>query len=148
MILRPLLVQQMTFLVALALTACKPAPDAPAQLEPPRVTLPETVRLLDPAAARGLIESQPRLQIIDCRTEEEFRHARLAGAHHCNYFTPEEARKRLEALDRERPCLVYCALGGRSRELTLVLHELGFQEVHLLEGGLTAWMRAGLPVSR
>ncbi len=131
----------------LVLAACKPAPPLPMQIEPPGVVLPEGVRLLDPAAASELIERQPRLQIIDCRTEEEFRYGRLPGAHHANYFTPEEARRRLEVLDRERPCLIYCALGGRAREMTLVLHELGFREIQLLNGGLSAWLAAGLPVS-
>jgi rhodanese-related sulfurtransferase len=139
---------RLLLLSLLTLAACRPVPEPPAQLEPPPVVLPETVRLLDPTAAQAFIESQPRLQIIDCRTEEEYRHARLPGAHHTNYFTPEEARRRLEALDRERPCLIYCALGGRSRELTLVLHELGFREIHLLDGGMAAWLANGLPVSR
>ncbi len=131
----------------LALAACKPA-TPPAQLEPPAVVLPEKVRLLSPAEALVLIESQPRLQIIDCRTEAEFRHARLPGAHHCNHFTAEEARRRLEALDRTRPCLIYCALGNRSRHTALVLDELGFESIALLDGGLAAWLEAGLPVTK
>lgn len=130
------------------LAACKPAASPPALLEPPAVALPETVRLLSPATALVLIESQPRLQVIDCRTEGEYRHGRLPGAHHANAFTPEEARRRLATLDREKPCLVYCALGSRSRETALILHELGFQDIALLEGGLAAWMKAGLPVVR
>ena len=130
-----------------ALAACKPAPTA-APIEPPIVTLPDSVRVLDAAAASQLIARQPRLQIIDCRTEEEYRHGRLPGAHHANYFTPEEARRRLEALDRSRPCLVYCALGGRSQATLLTLHELGFTELYQLEGGIAAWIAAGQAVTR
>ncbi len=132
----------------LLLAACHPAEKPPALLEPPEIVLPESVRFLDPAAAQDLIAKQPRLQIIDCRMESEYRHGRLAGAHHANYFTPEEARKRLAALDRDRPCLVYCAIGIRSRETALILHELGFQDIALLEGGFAAWLKAGLPVTR
>ncbi len=132
----------------LALAACRPDPGPPALLEPPVTVLPETVRQLEPAAVQSLIESQPRLQVIDCRTEDEYRHGRLPGAYHLNYFHPEDARQRLETLDRARPSLVYCALGGRSREIARVMHELGFQDITLLEGGLAAWLAAGLPVTK
>lgn len=135
-------------LLAVSLAACQPTDSPPAVIEPPNVALPDSVRGLDAAAAADLIARQPRLQIIDCRTEEEFRHGRLAGAHHANYFTPEEAGRRLAALDRSRPCLVYCALGGRSQATLLTLHELGFSELYHLEGGFAAWLAAGQAVTR
>lgn len=127
-------------------SACTPGEKPAILLEPPAVELPADYRLIAPQAASDLITSTPRLQIIDCRMEEEFIKARLPGAHHANYFEPEQMRQRLDALDRTRPCLIYCALGHRARATALVLHELGFSEVAILDGGLTAWQKAGLPL--
>jgi rhodanese-related sulfurtransferase len=139
---------QLTLLALIAsfVTACSPGEKPTIQLEPPAVSLPADYRLLSPQAASDLIASTPRLQIIDCRTEEEFVKARLPGAHHANYFEPEQMRQRLAALDRTRLCLIYCALGHRAQTAALTLHELGFKQVSILDGGLIAWQKAGLPM--
>jgi rhodanese-related sulfurtransferase len=134
-------------LIATLVTACTPSEKPAILLEPPTVDLPANYRLIAPAAARDLIASNPRLQLIDCRMEEEFVKSRLPGAHHANYFEPEQMRERMAALDPNRPCLIYCALGHRARSSALVLHELGFAEVSILDGGLTAWLKAGLPLT-
>jgi len=134
--------------VMLALPACKPGEKPVAQLEPPPIVLPDTIRRLDPATAKSLIDAQPRLQIIDCRMEDEFQNGHLPAAHHINFFTPEEARKRLTALDPTRPSLIYCALGTRSIQTARLMHDLGFQNIAILEGGISAWLTAGLPLTR
>ena len=139
----------MRFLVLLILlTACRPGEPSPAPAGPPAVTLPESIRLLKPAEAAALIDSLPRLHVIDCRMDEEFQHGRIAGAHHVNHFKPEQAREYLNRLERERPVLVYCALGGRAGRTALLLHEMGFRDVSVLEGGFAAWQQQGLPVAR
>ena len=138
----------LSLLLLLALPACKPTPSPPPQLEPPIVALPDAIRLLDPAAAQTLITTQPRLQIIDCRMEDEFRHGHLPSAYHINQFKPEETRQRLQTLDPARPTLVYCALGARSRETALLMNELGFQDISILDGGIHAWLQAKLPLTK
>lgn len=135
-------------LILLALAACKPTQSPPPQLEPPVVALPDSIRLLEPAAAQFLITTQPRLQIIDCRMEDEFRHGHLPSAYHINQFKPDETRQRLQTLDHTRPTLVYCALGARSRETALLMNELGFQDIAILDGGIHAWLQAKLPLSK
>jgi rhodanese-related sulfurtransferase len=138
----------LTLLLLLALPACKPTPSPPPQLEPPIVALPDAIRLLDPAAAQTLITTQPRLQNIDCRLEDEFRNGPLPSADPNNQFKPEETRQRLQTLDPARPTLVYCALGARSRETALLMNELGFQDIAILDGGIHAWLQAKLPLTK
>lgn len=132
----------------LTLASCKPNPAPPPQLAPPIVALPETIRLLDPIAVRDLIAAQPRLQIIDCRMEDEFRNGHLQSAYHINHFKPEETRERLKTLDLTRPALVYCSIGARSRDTALLMQELGFQDIAILEGGIHAWRQARLPLAK
>src|SRR5205807_1574900 len=54
----------------------------------------------------------------------------------------------LDALDRNRPVVAYCASGYRSQIAGSVLAEAGFGDVSDLLGGYSAWEGAGLPVAR
>ena len=44
----------------------------------------------------------------------------------------------------ERPIVLTCRTGRRSLRAAQALAEQGFQDVKILEGGLTAWEAAGL----
>jgi rhodanese-related sulfurtransferase len=44
------------------------------------------------------------------------------------------------------PLVVMCATGARARKAAATLRSLGFQEVHVLSGGLAAWREAQLPI--
>ena len=48
--------------------------------------------------------------------------------------------------DRNEPILVMCKSGMRSAEAARQLTAAGFSQVHMLEGGIEACKRAGLPV--
>lgn len=49
-------------------------------------------------------------------------------------------------LAADRPVYVLCNSGNRSREAADILIGLGFSEVYSVDGGIKAWLRAGLPV--
>jgi rhodanese-related sulfurtransferase len=55
------------------------------------------------------------------------------------YYRPE--------FETDRRIILYCASGGRSALAADALQRLGFQRIAHLDGGLKAWMAAGLPVS-
>lgn len=48
---------------------------------------------------------------------------------------------------KEQPVLVYCRTGGRAALAACALQELGFRNVSSIEGGITAWIDAGLPLA-
>lgn len=48
----------------------------------------------------------------------------------------------LAGLDPERPVVVYCHSGGRSRQAGEVMLARGFRQVDNLEGGILAWLRS------
>jgi rubrerythrin len=50
-----------------------------------------------------------------------------------------ELDSRLQDLDRSRPVLVYCAVGGRSRAAAQIMAGKGFDEVYNVSGGFKAW---------
>jgi len=48
--------------------------------------------------------------------------------------------------DANMPLLVICKQGGRSALIAQQLQEMGYNDVHHIEGGIVAWKEAGLPV--
>ncbi len=49
-------------------------------------------------------------------------------------------------LDPGKPVVVYCRSGKRSAKATELLQSAGFTKVHDMDGGITAWQKAGKPV--
>ena len=52
------------------------------------------------------------------------------------------------SLPRDRPLAIICQSGGRSAQVTAFLLAHGWTDVVNVEGGMSAWERAGLPVRR
>ncbi len=48
--------------------------------------------------------------------------------------------------DRSRPIITTCILGPLGALGGKLLHDMGFADVSILEGGVQAWIDAGLPV--
>jgi rhodanese-related sulfurtransferase len=91
------------------------------------------------AASKGLL--------LDVRTPEECEEGMLEGATMLDYQGPD-FMERIGKLDRQRPVFIYCAAGGRSRQTMTRMMNMGFKEVHDLEGGIGAWQEAGQPIVR
>jgi len=101
------------------------------------------VSLLSPQALQA---SKPPV-IIFVDTSQDFARAHVPGAH----WVPRgwlELRIAEVAPTRETPVAVTC-LDGRNATLAgATLKELGYQSVAVLEGGMAAWQKAGLPVEK
>lgn len=87
-----------------------------------------------------------KVQVLDVRTEEEWNEGHIEGAVRVDYLEKGFAEKVAKAVDPKKPVLVYCRSGGRSGKTTKVLKKLGFVEVKDLDGGITAWEKAGKKV--
>ncbi len=60
---------------------------------------------------------------------------------------PEEMRDP-DLQDRSRPVITTCALGGQAALAAKTLKDMGFTNVHILEGGFKGWTDAGLPTEQ
>ncbi|OGS98633.1 MAG: sulfurtransferase [Gallionellales bacterium RBG_16_56_9] len=54
---------------------------------------------------------------------------------------------RLHELDKNAPTVFYCQMGGRSAQAAAFSAANGFADVYNLQGGITAWAHAGLPIA-
>ncbi len=102
---------------------------------------------LPPASFKKLLAQTGQPQLIDVRTPEEYALGHLAGATLIN-IREGDALPRLAALDKRRPVLVYCLAGGRSLEAAQYLQKQGFGQVYELKGGVLAWEREKLPLTK
>ena len=136
--------KQLIFL-CLLLTSCLDKPE-PAAIAPPPVVLPESYLSLPPADIEKLIQSTPNLGVLDVRDDHEIRdgHGWIAGALPCSQL--QGNKDKLTKLEKTRPWLVYCALGGRAELTAQSMAELGFEKVYLLKGGFIEWRGQGKPV--
>ena len=97
---------------------------------------------LSPAEAGRLLE-RGDVQVIDVREEWEFARDHIPGA---RLVPLAQLGARLEEIDPERPLLMVCEVGERSRLAAEFLHEAGFPQVYNLRGGMIAWRNHRLPV--
>jgi rhodanese-related sulfurtransferase len=85
--------------------------------------------------------------LVDVRGADEFAAGHLRDAK--NIPLPDLA-SRIAELDKSknRTVVVICESGTRSDKAARQLAAAGFEDVFSLEGGLTAWRAAGLPVTK
>lgn len=104
-------------------------------------TVRDGVTYLNVDEAAALLAETEDLLVLDVRTDREFTERRLPDAVQANFLSPR-FRKRIQALDRDRPMLVYCRTGRRSSRAVRVLMDEGFTQIYHLDGGITAWTAA------
>ena len=94
-------------------------------------------RLISPEEAKGMIEANPDIVLLDVRTEEEYAAGYIPGSQLLPY---NEIESRLDELpaDRSTPIIIYCRSGNRSAVAASVLAQLGFTELYDL-GGIISW---------
>lgn len=105
---------------------------------------------IEAGKAALLLSSEDRKErptIIDIRTPGEFREGHIKGAKLID-FLGEDFSGKIARLERDKPYLVHCRSGGRSTQSLDTWKKLGFKRIYHLDGGMLAWQKAGLPVSK
>lgn len=92
-----------------------------------------------------MLAQQEDIIILDVRTPAEYEAGHLKGARLIDIYAAD-FQERLQGLDPNKTYLVYCAVGGRSREALQLMGQLGFQQVYDASEGLSALKNAGIPV--
>jgi rhodanese-related sulfurtransferase len=82
--------------------------------------------------------------IVDLRPAADYKRGHLLNAQHVPL-------NKLGAIvgqwSKDRPILLYCALGSTATVAADQLRKNGFAEVYPIRGGLNAWLGASLPVT-
>ncbi|MHB8790892.1 MAG: rhodanese-like domain-containing protein [Desulfobulbaceae bacterium] len=96
------------------------------------------VESLDAPQAKQFMEQQPAdsVTVLDVRQPAEYEGGHIPGA---KLIPLPELQGRLNEIDRDKPTVVYCAIGGRSRVAAQMLTGSNFSKVYNLSGGFKAW---------
>jgi len=100
---------------------------------------------LRPYEAILFLEKHPKTQVLDVRDNDEFCVGALPGAVNISAGHDKFPQKSF-GLERDRPVLVYCAGGYRSRKAAAILKVQGFRNIQHLHRGYHSWRFAGFPV--
>jgi monothiol glutaredoxin len=93
------------------------------------------IRQLSAYEVAALIESQPAMEKVDVRTEQEQEIAAIAGFR----LLDQKYHDELMLLDRDTPMLFQCHHGIRSQQAALYFRQQGFTTLYNLQGGIDEW---------
>ncbi len=96
------------------------------------------IKSMDKDEARGFISSHKEgaYTLLDVRQQWEYEKEHIPGA----ILVPlTQLPEKFKEIGTEKPTIVYCAVGGRSRVAAQLLAGQGFKEVYNLKGGIQAW---------
>ena len=82
--------------------------------------------------------------LVDVRTTEAFN---AGHVHQARSVPLGDLEKKAGALPKNKPLIVICDVGRTAIGAATRLRAQGFTDVVTLEGGLKAWLTAGLPVT-
>ena len=82
-------------------------------------------------------------RLVDVRGSEEYASRHIAGAQHVPL---QFLARELERIPRDQPLIIQCASGVRSQIASSYLRAKGYEDVSNLQGGITGWQVAKLPV--
>ena len=103
------------------------------------------VRNVESKEAQRIMAAKKNLFLLDVRTPDEYRQAHLKGA---VLIPVSEVGRRVGEVPKNRPVMVYCAVGARSNMAAGFLAGRGYGEVYNMADGIVGWYRNGLPVER
>ena len=103
--------------------------------------------VLVPADLTRLLRDRPETRLLDVRTPGEFEAEHIAGAYNVPLDTLGEHGAEIRAAVAE-PVVLVCRSGQRARKAEEALTAAGMTNLHVLDGGMTAWAAAGQPVRR
>lgn len=97
-------------------------------------------------ALAALLDRQPRLTLVDVRTPAEFHAAHIE----CARLQPLPDLRSANLLKEfgQETLYVICQSGARAAKAISRLEESGMENCVLVEGGMDAWLQAGLPTIR
>lgn len=95
------------------------------------------IKEISASELKQMLDSDGDTQLIDVRQPDEYAFAKIPGS---KLIPLGEIVKRMGELDRSRPAVLQCKMGGRSMKAIDALRAAGYDgELINLRGGITAW---------
>lgn len=101
---------------------------------------------MEPKALAGLLKKGSAPLVIDVRSAPEYRSGHIPGAVHLPFWAILWQRRKLPN-DRRASIVITCEHGPRAELARVQLALLGYGDLSLLRGHMSAWRRLRLPVT-
>jgi rhodanese-related sulfurtransferase len=127
------------FLSAITLSSCAQNTESTSEKS---ATATNSVHELSQASFKASFEGKEGLQIVDVRTPREIAGGKIGAAKELDYLGADFASN-IESLglDKTKPVVVYCAVGGRSSKAAQIFLAQGFTTVYNLQGGYSNYTK-------
>ena len=99
---------------------------------------------LSPQQIAAMLDAD-QIHLVDVRESHEWAQGHIPGAIH---LPLSELSRRVGDLPQDKPVVLYCLSGGRSGQAFTWLKSAGHPVEAHMGGGISAWRREGLPVTR
>jgi len=106
-----------------------------------------TAAIMDSSELRDQMQTAEPPRVLDVRTPGEFENAHIAGSYNVPLDLLREHRDEIIKHLDEQVVLV-CRSGARAAQAEETLRDAGLGNVHILDGGITAWEGEGFAVNR
>lgn len=83
--------------------------------------------------------------VVDVRSTSEYQSGHVPGAMHVPFWTAFTTDQ-MDEYEKKAPVILYCEHGPRAGIAKLALSISGFENISYLDGHMTAWRKAGLPI--
>ena len=80
--------------------------------------------------------------LVEVRTAEEYESGHIQNAVNFDFYS-ESFQKEILSLDKSASIVLYCRNQNRSTKTANYLKENGYNEIAVLEGGITSWVKKG-----
>jgi rhodanese-related sulfurtransferase len=99
---------------------------------------------VSPAEAQKKLALKTKPFLLDVRQPEEYRSGHIPGA---KLIPLNQLHTRINELPRTQEIICVCRSGNRSMSASRQLSSAGYKVANL-QGGMIAWSRSGLPVTK
>ncbi len=106
----------------------------------------QDVKRINNAELKELLKND-EVQLVDIRTPRETSQGIIEGAKIIDFYNPA-FNQEIEKLDKSKPIVVYCAVGGRSASASRKLQQMGFEKIYDLKAGIRGWAVEGNPIKK
>jgi rhodanese-related sulfurtransferase len=94
-----------------------------------------------------MLMSRKQVLVLDVREPDEFKQGHLQGARNIPLSQLATRVAELEKF-KDKPVMLVCERGNRTRAAVKVLREKQFSALHQLKGGMQAWIEAKMPLGK
>lgn len=107
-----------------------------------KVDIGNTGKYLKPSELHDLFEKDEDMVVVDMRNNYEYDVGRFEGAIQPNTTKFYELPSKIKNLkiDKEKKIVTYCTGGIRCEKATVLLKEIGYENVYQLEGGIVKYL--------